>query len=201
MKSKYIKIILSSLMFLAVFYPVLVWFKNSNLDLDSTIFRDIFPVFGLLAFSIMWLHIVGGVFKNFFDKYINFQKFVNQTSVIVLIFLILHPTLFLVHLTSKQIISIFTTGQPIYVWLGVISWIIFICYDIAKISKIQKFLNKYWQTIRFISTVPFFLILIHSLELGSDLQKGPLRFLWIFYGITALFATFYTYIFNSFIKK
>lgn len=196
-----IRIALNVLAFFVVFYPIIVWYRNTGLELGSLTAINVFPVLGLTAFSLMWLHIVGGVFGNTLERYVNFRKFVSTTSLIVLVLLVFHPLLFLVNLTKRQIINLLTVGRSIYIWFAITAWIVFIGYDIAKLFKDHKFLTKHWEIIKLISTLPFFLVFFHSLKLGSDLQKGTLRYLWIFYGITATFATLYTYIIKRFFKK
>ncbi|MDD3662161.1 MAG: hypothetical protein PHG63_03790 [Candidatus Dojkabacteria bacterium] len=181
----------------AVLYPAAVWFQNSRPDIRSMSLNDLFPVFGLIAFSLMWLHIVGGAMRTFLEKYINFGNFVSKTSIAVLILILLHPLLFLIDLAPAQIVSVFTSGQPVYLWLALIALIIFVSYDIAKLFKTGKFLSAHWHAVKFISTLAFFLIFFHSLGLGTDLQSGPLRYVWMFYGITAALATLYTYVLKT----
>lgn len=189
--------ILCLVAFIAVFYPVYVWFQSAGLFASSSIYMRIFPVFGLMSFSIMWLHVVGGAVENFLGRYVDFRKFVNQTSAVVLLFLILHPLLFFVNLTFPQINKLLTTGKSVYIWVAIVAWTVFIVYDIAKIFKNRRFLSKNWKIIKFVSTLGFFLVLFHSLNLGSNLQEGSLRYVWIFYGVTAAIATFYTYVIKN----
>lgn len=169
---------------LAVLYPLFVWLKNSPYSL--------FPAFGLLAFSILWLHIISAVFEPWLRKNFNFDRFVEITSLIVLFSIILHPLLlfFAVNFNLK---ALFSSSSP-YIWLGVIGWLLLITYDIGKALKRHNFFARNWNSILFISTIGFLIIALHSLGLGSDLQSGPLRFVWIFYGITGLIATIYVYI-------
>ena len=102
--------------------------------------------------------------------------------------------------------SYVSVGKEYLVWIAITAWIIFIGYDIAKrfrrllgeprkmIAGGRNFFVRYWQTIKLVSTLGFFLILIHSLGIGRDLQGGTLQYVWIFYGTSAAIATFYTYV-------
>jgi NADH:ubiquinone oxidoreductase subunit 5 (subunit L)/multisubunit Na+/H+ antiporter MnhA subunit len=85
-------------------------------------------------------------------------------------------------------------GREYLLWLAIIAWFIFITYDILKKFRGQAFLASHWHIVKLISTLAFFLVLVHSLGMGRDLQSGPLRWLWIFYGVSAAAAAVYTYI-------
>lgn len=188
-----IKLSITVLAFLAVAYPLWIWFESVDFSNKDTRLLTVFPAFGLMAFSIMWLHIVGRAIKPFIDHYFNFEMFVKASSTPVLGALILHPLLFFIWLGWERVKNLFTSGQSFFIWLGVVAWFIFIGYDMAKKMQEKKVLQKHWQKIRMVSTMAFFLILFHSLKLGSHVQTGPLRFVWIFYGITAGIATIYVY--------
>jgi len=175
----------------AVLYPLWVWFQNSNLTWNTISSITLFPVFGLVAFSLLWLHSISGVFEPWLRKHFNFDRFVHYTSLIILISIVLHPLLLLFYF-SFNFKSIFIYGYK-YIWLGIIGWLLLITYDIGKLLKRHDFFSRNWNNILIISTVGFILTFFHSLYLGHDLQLGPLRTLWIFYGATGIFATIYTY--------
>ena len=52
------KYLVSVLAYLAVLYPVWVWYESANLVWRRDVVFEIFPVFGLIAISVMWLHVV-----------------------------------------------------------------------------------------------------------------------------------------------
>jgi len=66
--------------YFAVLYPVLVRVSNLNWAFDSSLLSNLFPIFGLTAFALLWLHSMSGVFEFWLRKYINFDKFVHITS-------------------------------------------------------------------------------------------------------------------------
>lgn len=199
-KRNTIRCIFVVLALLIVLYPLYIWYKASGPLTELKNISEIFPAFGLIAFSIMWLHIIGAPFKLILDQYFDFEKFVSVSSKIVLVSLILHPLLLLVYLKVMSapinILSYLSMRSSYLIWLAIAAWFIFIFYDISKKLKKRDFFVRHWKTVRLISTLAFFLVLIHSLGLGRDLQVGTLRYVWIFYGITALIATSYTYFFS-----
>jgi|SRR3989338_5647518 len=185
--------------YFAVLYPVLVRVSNLNWAFDSSLLSNLFPIFGLTAFALLWLHSMSGVFEFWLRKYINFDKFVHITSIIILICIILHPLLLLITINFNFKDLAFIYGVA-YIRIAIIGWLLLITYDVGKALKKYNFFVKNWNNILIISTIGFLLTFFHSLALGSDLQSGPLRVVWTFYGITAILATIYTYGIKRFLK-
>jgi len=176
----------------AVVYPL--WIRFSSVRWHTqTLAHDLFPFFGMIAFSLLWLHALAGVFEPWLKKHIQFDRFVTITASIILACLILHPLLLLVDFSFK-IFDIYQAYNYLYLWLGICGWVLLITYDIGKfLKKKYNFFERHWQDILTISTIGFLLTFFHSLYMGSDLQSGLLRQVWLFYGITAILATIYTY--------
>ncbi|OGY89100.1 MAG: hypothetical protein A3B30_01220 [Candidatus Komeilibacteria bacterium RIFCSPLOWO2_01_FULL_52_15] len=183
----------------AVLYPLWVRF-NSLTWAPGSFLQNIFPMFGLAAFSILWLHSLSGVFEPWLRKHINFDRFVEQTAAVVLICIVAHPLLALISF-DFNIGNLFAAYGVKYILIGVIGWILLITYDVGKILKRYDFFKKNWEMILTISTIGFLMIFFHALAIGSDLTSGPLRIVWIFYGVTAALATIYRYGIKMFIKN
>ncbi len=184
---------------LAVIYPLFVYLKTAEWALDSTFILTLFPIFGLIAFSILWLHSLSGVFETWLRKYINFDRYVHITASIVLICIISHPLLYII--AAKFSISTIFYGQALYIWLGIIGWLLLITYDIGKSLKNRNFFARNWTNILFLSNIGFIIIFFHSIYIGDDLQVNPLRMIWIFYGITAIISIAYTYVIKRFLLR
>ena len=177
---------------LAVLYPLWVVGRNINWSLSTSFVFTLFPLFGILAFTLLWLHVVSGVFEPWLRQYIDFYRFVQNTSLLIFISIILHPLLLLIP-AGFNFNQVFTYGR-FYIWLAIIGWLLLITYDIGKLLKKKyNFFTKNWRKILLISNIGFLLTFFHSLSIGDDLQSGPLRTVWIFYGATAILATIYTY--------
>ena len=177
--------------YLAVLYPLWVNIGNMAWSFDSSSVFNLFPMFGLAAFALLWLHAISGAFEPWLRKYIDFDRFVQVTSILIFISIIFHPLLLLTNV-NFNFGPIFTYGK-LYIWLGIVGWLLLIIYDIGKVLKKYDFFTRNWNNILLISTIGFLLTFFHSLAIGSDLQSGPLRIIWIFYGVTAILATIYTY--------
>lgn len=186
---KYSIIIFSYLVVLCplwIRYEYISWTPNIN-----SILQNIFPGLGLLAFSMLWLHCIAGALEPWLRKYIDFDKYVHGTSAIILTCIILHPLLLLVIL-GFDIVQLWSFGK--YVRIGMIGWLLLITYDIGRALKGRyNFFVRNWTSILFISMVGFLFTFFHSINLGTDLQSGVLRNIWIFYGITAIISVIYTY--------
>ena len=177
---------------LAVVYPL--WVRMSTLTWDSgaDLSSILFPFFGLTAASLLWLHAISGAFEPWLRANFNFDRFVQLTAGAILVCLIAHPLLLLISLGFK-IWDLWAIYDITYIYIGATAWLLLISYDIIKPFKRQGFFARHWQKVLLISNIGFLLPFLHSLALGTDLQTGPLRAIWIFYGITATLAIVYTY--------
>src|SRR3989344_5438175 len=116
-----IRYLIIAFMYAAVLYPLWVRLSRSQWSFDSTrILFNLFPLFGLAAFSILWLHVMSGVFEPFLRKYIDLDTFVRNTAMIVFICLIAHPLL-LLFAVDFNFGTIFSYGKN-YILLGIVGW-------------------------------------------------------------------------------
>lgn len=192
------KYIIITLSYLSVLGPVWMGAKDLSWGLNSTLTANLFPLFGLAGFAMLWLHMVGAGLEPWLRKYIDFKKFVNNTSTIILILIVLHPLLLLVSF-GFNVSAVFQNYSFLYLLLGIIGWLLLLTYDIGRALKRRDFFVRHWNKILLISTIGFIFTFFHSLGLGTDLQEGPLRVVWIFYGVTAILSTIYTYGIKRFI--
>jgi len=187
--------------YLVILYPL--WVRAQHLQWNASlagISLNLFPFFGLAAVSMLWLHSISGVFEPWLRMHINFDRFVDITATLILVCILLHPILLFVGL-GFSISNIFFYYGTFPIILGIISWFLLIIYDVTKPFKKQGFFAKHWQKVLIISNIGFLLSFFHSLQIGSDLQSGPLRIVWIFYGITAGLAILYTYGIKKWLQK
>jgi len=186
--------------YLAVLYPLWVRVKTLHWAFDGSLLQNLFPLFGLAAFSLLWLHSISGVFEEWLRKQFNFDQFVHVTSILILTSIILHPLLLLVILgfNLSNLFLYYGTG---YILLAIVGWLLLITYDIGRALKKYDFFARNWNNILIISNIGFLLTFFHSLALGSDLQSGLIRIVWIFYGVTAILAVIYTYGVKRLLKK
>lgn len=198
MKEKLIKFWITAFAYLAVILPL--WLRLKNLTWSSDlILINLYPFFGLAAFAILWLHAISGVFEPWIRKHFDFDRYVQITSMLVLTFITLHPLILFIQIDFR-LKSLFL-NHPSAILLAAIAWLLLIAYDIGKALKKNHFFSRNWTNILTVSTIGFLLAFFHSLQIGSDLQTGPLRTLWIFYGAAAILATIYTYGIKRFLLR
>lgn len=185
------KLLIKLLAIAAVVYPLWVHIQGIQWSWDSSLLLSLFPIFGLAAASMLWLHAISGVFEPWLRRNFDFDQFVRITASLIFISFILHPLLLILSPAVTFGDLLFRGGDDI--WLGMIAFVLLLTYDVGKALKRRNFFSRHWTKILILSNVGFLITFIHSLELGSDLQIGLLRYIWMFYGVTALLAIIYTY--------
>lgn len=198
MSKKVIKVSIIIFSTLAVLIPLWLSAKDISWAWNSTLPFNLFPLFGITAFSLLWLHVVGASLENWLRKYIDFEWFIEQTSLPILVLMLSHP-LFLLIATKFNIKGIFASYPSLYLFIGITGLVFLLTYDIGKALKNRDFFSRNWDNILFISTVGVILIFFHSINLGHDVQNGILKIIWFFYGITATISAVYVYIIKKFI--
>ena len=157
----------------------------------------LFPLFGLLAFSLMWVHYVVGALRRYagVDK-TPLKPYFAATGWAAVIFILLHPSLLILQLWRDGLglppASYMNYVGPALKWavsLGTLSFLIFLSFET------KRWFNKkgWWPVIEYANVVAMFAILAHSLALGSNLQAGWLRGLWLFYAASLLVSVGYVY--------
>lgn len=174
---------------LAVALPILSHIINVTWD-KSSLLANIFPIFGLLGFTLLWLHSISGVFEEWLRARFDFDYFVNWSAAVILISIIAHP-LIVLYMIKFDVSALLSGGIGIV--LGIIGLILLLTYDIFKpLKKRYEFFSRHWNVVLVISTIGFILTFFHSLIVGGDIH-GWLRVLWWFYGVTGILATIWTY--------
>lgn len=174
--------------------PLYSWFQYTNLSWGTSLFGTLFPAFGLLAFTIMYLHIIGRPFASHLEDILPWASLERGSSYIVLILIILHPVFRLIYYIGEKIPILPTGALALPIYLGFLGFAMLITYDIGRAFIRSAFVTRHWNAIDIISTLGFFVIFFHSLALGSTLQTQPLRSIWIFYGLTGMVAFFYSFV-------
>jgi hypothetical protein len=177
---------------LATAAPVVAWGQTYSWEFSHRTASELFPLFGLLAYSLMWQQVfVLNVFRNLSP---NFRKWFGVIAgLAIFICILLHPLLLAraqFELTDKlppESWYKYVSGKyREYITLGVIAWLTFLAYDVARLVKNTTWYPRYSWIIRYSGHAAFFLIFIHSTQLGSHLQSGIFRALWMFFAASAL---------------
>lgn len=178
-----------------------------GLNGNPTIY-EIFPVFGLLAFSLMALHYIGGSIKRSLGLAGDesaLKKYFTVTSYIVLILILAHPALLYIGLYQDGLglppLSSFEvypqTVARVALVMGLLALTAFLLFELRRWFK-QK---KWWKFIEYASVAAMILIFVHSLILGGDLMTGWFRLVWIVLGWATAFCITYNYWFDHNAQK
>ena len=156
----------------------------------------LFPLLGLLAFSLMWVHFVMGLLKSLFNPAADLKKYYRYTSRAVLFLILLHPGLLLYQLwrdgyglppgSYKFYVSASMTS---FVLLGMAALFAFLLYECKPWFEKQKF----WPWAEQINNLAMLMIVVHSLKLGQNVQRGWYHDVWLFYAVVLFICLGYSY--------
>lgn len=174
---------------------LVAWWTSYDGKISSA--YQLFPLFGLVAFSLMWAHYVTAAVKmhtNADDAVL--KKYFEVTSIVVLVALFLHPGLLAWQLWQDGLglppgsYFEFVTGTlQVSVIAGMVSWLTFMAYEFRRKFKDKK----WWKYVQYASDAAMLLIFVHGLRLGSQLQGGWFQIVWYFYGLTLVASLVYMY--------
>lgn len=175
---------------------VTVW-AQERLGRGALSIYDVFPLLGLLAFSLMWTHYIAGALRRYFgqDKKV-LKPYMVVTSVAVLALILLHPALLWYQLwrdglglPPQSYLTAYPEPQHIALLLGSMSLVIFLCFEL------KKFFGKkqWWKYIEYLQIVAMFAIFYHGLTLGREFTHVWYRLVWFVYGVTLVVAITYNY--------
>ena len=176
----------------------IAWGQAFDWKFSTLTAYGLFPLFGLLAFSLMWTHYIIGAARRMVgvDKSV-VKNYFQVTGWVVLLLICLHPGLLWFQLwrdgfgfPPQSYLNNYVA--PSLRWaamLGTASLLMFLAYEFKRwFSK-----KKWWPIIEYGNAAAMLAILVHSLNLGSTLQTGWLRNLWMFYGVTFVVSLMYIY--------
>lgn len=157
----------------------------------------IFPLFGLLAFSLMWSHYIAAALRLYFklDKVV-LRGYFEITSAVVLLAILIHPSLLAYELWRSGLglppeseLHYLSPKLTIYILIAMLAWLVFLSYEFRRFFG-QK---SWWKYVQYGSDIAIWAIYIHALKVGTQVQVGWFHALWIFYGLTLAGALGYIY--------
>lgn len=170
---------------------VVVWGQLRQWTFTDLTAYDVFPVLGLVAFGLMWGHYVIAVIRSHYrlpESATN--QYFEVTSLIVLACILLHPGLLIFQLWNdgfglppgSYLEHYVAPGLKWAALLGSLSLIAFLLFELRHwFSK-----ASWWRYIGYVNDIAMIAILIHGFQLGSHLQSGWFRGVWMFYTLTLL---------------
>lgn len=159
---------------------------------------SIFPLFGLIAFTLIWSQIMLGAFMRPLEKiYPKIFPLHIFFGIATLIFAVLHPFLFTLNFIPDRLsdylsYSYTTPALKTYVQLGQIGFLLLVAGVLAGLLRNWPPIKRYWHWFHLVNYAVFFLTFFHSWNLGTDVQGSEiLRSLWIFFGVTVIIGFIY----------
>ena len=163
-------------------YDWMVWPLNA---------LQVFPLLGLWAFSLMWVHYVIGYIRDYADLGKESTKqFYKITGYAVLVFLCLHPGLLIINLYQQghglPPLSYERYVAPGLGWvtlLGSASLFVFLAFEL------RRWFDKkgWWHWIVDAGDFAMLAIVYHALRLGTNLGRGWYKSIWVVYAIVLTF--------------
>jgi hypothetical protein len=195
-KARYFQIGAWSLTLLVSALAIIVWGQDFNwhVSLDAYL---LFPVLGLVAYSIMWSHYIAGTGRQLLNLDTQVLKaYYRLTGFVVLALICLHPGL-LIFQRFRDGYGLPPHSYETYVgpelgWitlLGTASLLVFLAYEFHR--KFGK--QKWWHFVTEAGDLAMLAIFYHGLRLGLQLQHGWYRYIWWFYGLTLVLVLIRSY--------
>ncbi|MBI2592026.1 hypothetical protein HYW36_00950 [Candidatus Saccharibacteria bacterium] len=168
---------------------ILAWGQGIGWQLGSLSTYGIFPLLGLLAFSLMWsMYAVGFGRRRWQVGNLGLSQYYKVIPLVILAAILLHPGLLVWQLWRDGFGLPPESYWQHYVvpaarWAVLISstaWLVFIAYELRYRYR-QKSWWKYMETLADLALIGIY---FHALRLGSQLQHGWFRYVWYFYGLS-----------------
>jgi hypothetical protein len=167
---------------------VIAWGSSNLWQFGHLSTYQVFPLLGLLAFSLMWTHYIIGTVRELAGvPPEELRSYFRWTGYAVLILICLHPGLLIYQLfhdgfglppgSYERYVA---PGLGWVTLLGTASLLVFLSFELRRIWA-QK---SWWHWVVDASDAAMLAIVYHSLRLGSQLQHGWFRAVWWFYAIS-----------------
>ncbi len=170
---------------------LIAWWQGLLVPFSRLTVYDIFPLFGMVAFSLMWTHYIVGGLRHYtdFDR-TRLNAFYNSTAAVVLGALLLHPGLIIWQTWRDGIglpINYVAPDLRLFVVLGVVGWLVFMLFEFKEVYGKRL----WWHYIERANELAMIAILVHGFVLARDRLPGWYMLIWIFYGLTFAAAVAY----------
>lgn len=157
----------------------------------------VFPLLGLLAYSLMWTHYIASALRQALGlpKAV-LARYFTITSWAVLLLICLHPSLLIYQrfrdgygLPPRSYETYVNPGLGWVTLIGTTSLLVFLAYEL------HRFYGKrpWWRYMQMATDVAMLAIFYHALRLGTLIAGGWIRAVWWFYGITLISALLFNY--------
>lgn len=193
MKQRNFTILSWFLVAISILLPLGIWGGSVNWQIANLTLFQLFPLFGLFAWMIMWTHYVTGAIRLSSQEVQKPRFYAGLTAYLVLISLLLHPGLLAYGLWDvgggfppTSFLGYVGEAMKVAVISGSIALTIFLSFEVFDRIKEKRLIKKYWLIVSFSQSLAMVLIFFHGLQLGSHISSGWFYYVWIAYGVILL---------------
>jgi hypothetical protein len=186
-------ILTSAVCLLAIY----VWGVSFSWQASAINAYKLFPVLGLLGFSIMWSHYMVGEMDRVLHRRVIRTRYFRTTGYIVLTVILLHPGILTYQrfrdghgLPPGSYESYVAPGMAWLTILGSIALLAFLTFELHRFYRSRS----WWKYVVGAGDAAMLATFLHGLRLGSLLQDGWYRIVWLVYGTTLAIAIGHKYV-------
>lgn len=173
----------------------IAWGQTSAWHFEHLSVYRIFPLFGLLAFSLLWAqYMTLALLYKYKVHGQQLRQYFRFSSYAVLVCILLHPSLLIGQLwhdgfglppdSYKHFVA---AGSEWLVMLGTLSLLIFLAYELHRWFSGRS----WWKYVFYASDVAMLAVFYHGLQLGDELMNGWYQVVWWLYGVLLVTALLY----------
>lgn len=175
---------------------VIAWVQSRNIFERGVDELSLFPLFGLIAFMLMWSHFVLGVVRRMMGlKKRALGAYWVISSALVLGLIILHPLLLNYRLVADGLglppgsYQAAYGDKALFLMLGTVCLLIFLSFELRRWFKEKT----WWKYVEYLQVGAMAGIFIHALMLGQELSLPWFWALWWLCGLVLVGAWVYNY--------
>jgi hypothetical protein len=189
-------ILAAILTLISVTLAIIAWQQINSGPLNELSVYDIFPLFGLLAFSLLWCLYTTDATANYLEvSNESLRPYYRITGYVLLLVILTHPTLLVMQLWRDGFglppgsYSAYVGESLVWVaLLGTASLFAFLAYELHRWFKKRK----WWKWVVYANDIAMLAVFYHGLRIGGELQSGWFRYVWFFYG--SMFVIYMIYL-------
>ncbi len=181
----------------------IVWGDSFGWRLSELSIYQLFPVFGLVAFSVMWSHYMADFLHKTLLKHADLDLYFKVTSFVVLLAILLHPGLLAYQrfrdgfgLPLGSLTGYVVPSIRWIVLLGTVSFLAFMAFELHRWFGEKS----WWKYVLYANDAAMIAIFYHGLRLGSQLHGNWYQVIWYFYGLTLIGVIIFKY-YQAFLRK
>ncbi len=174
----------------AVLYP-LVTFIDAKPELTDP--YQVFPILGILAWSLMWTHYVNGSITLWFGTKFRSPSYKKVTEYLVLALILLHPSLLVYALwrdtgtlPPASYLDYVGEANAKFILFGTVALLAFLSFEVLQRLRSRPAVMRQWRWVSVSQIVAMTLIFVHGLGLGNTINNSWFQTWWLFMGAVLL---------------